>query len=117
MTSAVRAAGLPVANVRPLLGAMERLGMPLYGCLTPDGYKNTEEAWLSADATMQRISFATALARGALPVTQIGGAIEVGRLEAILAPAMAAGTRDAIKGAPPPLRAALILGSPDFMRR
>ena len=34
-------------------------------------------------------------------------------LEAILAPAMAAGTRDAIKGAPPPLRAALILGSPD----
>ena len=68
VTSAVRAAGLPVANVRPLLGAMEQLGMPLFGCLTPDGYKNTEEAWLSPDATMRRISFATALARGELPV-------------------------------------------------
>ena len=37
--------------------------MPLYGCLTPDGYKNTEDAWLSPDATTRRISFAAALAQ------------------------------------------------------
>ena len=61
--SAVRAAGVPVGNVRPLLGMMDQLGMPLFGCLTPDGYKNTEEAWLGPDATTRRIGFATALAR------------------------------------------------------
>ena len=61
--SAVRAAGVSFGNVQPLLAAMDQLGMPLFGCLTPDGYKNTEDAWLSPDATTRRISFATALVR------------------------------------------------------
>src|SRR5271167_1112921 len=74
--SAVRAAGVPLGNVRPLLGAMDQFGMPLFGCLTPDGYKNTEDAWLSPDATTRRISFATALVRGS-PV-----AVDAARLEA-----------------------------------
>ena len=65
--SATRAAGVEVLNPRPLLGALARLGMPLYGCQTPDGYKNTEAAWLSPDATALGISFATALAAGKLP--------------------------------------------------
>ena len=34
--SAGRAAGVPLGNVRPLLGAMDQLGMPLFGCLTPN---------------------------------------------------------------------------------
>src|SRR6516162_2727247 len=67
VVSAVRAAGVPVGNVRPLLAAMDQLGMPLYGCLTPDGYSNTEDAWLSPDATTRRIGFAAALAQGDLP--------------------------------------------------
>src|SRR5215469_4152951 len=67
--SLARAGGVPVGNTRPLLAAMSQLGMPLYGCLTPDGYKNTENAWLSPDATARRIDFAEALARGDLPVS------------------------------------------------
>jgi len=43
-------------NPRPLVAAMSQLGMPVYGCLTPDGYKNTEAAWLSPDATTRRIT-------------------------------------------------------------
>jgi uncharacterized protein (DUF1800 family) len=66
--SATRAAGVPVVNVRPLAGAMASLGMPLYGCQTPDGYKQTREAWLSPDAMMTRLSFATALGTGRLPL-------------------------------------------------
>ena len=59
--SAVRAAGVEVNNPRPLLGTMARLGMPLYFCQTPDGYKNTEEAWLNPDRTTPlRAGFATA---------------------------------------------------------
>ena len=64
--SATRAAGFPVLNVRPLAGAMTQLGMPLYGCQTPDGYKQTQEAWLSPNAMMMRLSFATALGAGRL---------------------------------------------------
>ncbi len=66
--SAVRATGAPVVNVLPLAGMMSQLGMPLYGCQTPDGYKNTREAWLNPDAMMLRLSFATGLGAGRLPL-------------------------------------------------
>jgi uncharacterized protein (DUF1800 family) len=127
--SAVRAAGTPVNNVRPLLGWLERLGMPLYGCETPDGYKNTTEAWLSPDASLQRIAFAAAFARGAVPVaadTGVGLAapvayraavVDAKRLEAIFGSTLAPETQAVVAAAPPAERAALILGSPDFMRR
>ncbi len=42
--------------------------MPLYGCQTPDGYKQTQAAWLNPDAMMLRLSFATALGTGRLPI-------------------------------------------------
>jgi uncharacterized protein (DUF1800 family) len=109
--SAVRAAGVPLGSVRPLLGAMDQFGMPLFGCLTPDGYKNTEDAWLSPDATTRRISFATALVRGN------SGVVEDTHLEVIFGSNMSEGTRAVIQESPKALRAALILGSPDFMHR
>jgi hypothetical protein len=132
--SAVRAASVPVNNPRPLLAAMSQLGMPLFGCLTPDGYKNTEAAWLSPDATTRRISFATALARGGLPVGSLPAdpargvlsdsalslrtnPVDAGHLEQIFGSTTSRSTWEAIVEAPPGLRAALILGSPDFMRR
>jgi uncharacterized protein (DUF1800 family) len=129
--SAVRAAGVPVNDVRPLLGWMSRLGMPLYECQTPDGYKNTEEAWLSPDATLQRISFAIALGGGSLPVgtepdlaaTATGRrsvpstSVNSKRLEEIFGSTLSSATREVVDAAAPGLRASLILGSPDFMRR
>ncbi len=95
--SAVRAAGVSLGNVRPLLGAMDQLGMP--------------DAWLSPDATTRRISFATALVRSS------PGAVDAAHLEAIFGSTLSEGTRAVIKESPEALRAALILGSPDFMRR
>jgi hypothetical protein len=68
--SAARASAAPVVNIAPLLSAMNQLGMPLYGCQTPDGYKNTQDAWLNPDALTARITFATALAGGKLQLTQ-----------------------------------------------
>jgi uncharacterized protein (DUF1800 family) len=121
VVSAVRAAGVPVGNVRPLLTAMDQLGMPLYGCLTPDGYKNTEDAWLSPDATTQRIGFATALARGDLALYGAkaaagAGPVDAAPLQALLGSTLTEAARRAIIEAPQGLRAALLLGSPDFMR-
>ena len=55
---------------QPLAGTMQLLGMPLYGCLTPNGYSNTQEAWLNPDSMMARLSFATALGTGSVPLEQ-----------------------------------------------
>lgn len=133
----MRAAGLTVRNPRPLLAEMARLGMPLYGCRTPDGYKNTEAAWLNPDAAVLRIGFATAFARGNLPIgypppatataqsvaaptpapVAAGEPLDPVRLEEVLSSSLAARTREAVAAAPTELRAAMILGSPDFMQR
>lgn len=70
VVSAVRASGAEVINFKPLFGALHQLGMPLYGCQTPDGYKNTESAWLNPDAMVYRLNFANALGNGNLPLSQ-----------------------------------------------
>ena len=59
---------MEVNNTQPMLNMLQQLGMPVYGYLTPDGYKNTEEAWLNPDAMTRRLSFATALANGNVPL-------------------------------------------------
>lgn len=146
--STTRAAGVPVVNVRPLAGAMASLGMPLYGCQTPDGYKQTQEEWLSPDGMMMRLSFATAIGAGRLPLQRsvdefaqdeggwtregamrpaavrmppaaidLAAAPDAGILEATVGELLSAHTRAALQAAPPPLRAPLILGSPEFMMR
>jgi uncharacterized protein (DUF1800 family) len=68
VVSATRASGIDVLNFRPLMGSLDQLGMPLYGCQTPDGYKNTQSAWLNPDAMVYRLNFATALGAGKLPL-------------------------------------------------
>jgi hypothetical protein len=132
---------------------MARLGEGLYQCQTPDGYKNTEDSWLSPDATTLRIGFATALGRGNLPVKnppppeQPAAAPMAGQpmqqqpqlvsdqpgqpkpdqpkpvpldptpIEALLGPTLSDNAKTAVAEAPDNLKAALILGGPDFMRR
>jgi uncharacterized protein (DUF1800 family) len=144
VVSAARASGVPIINVQPLVGTLQQLGMPLYGCLTPDGYKNTEAAWLNPEGITRRINFVTALAGGRLAVDRpapvqpppvVAGAMAVSAtvpvaqppsraapLEAVplletLGPTISDRTRGVILGTEPQLAAALVLGSPDFMRR
>ncbi|MBA5638052.1 DUF1800 domain-containing protein [Duganella sp. LX20W] len=107
VVSAARAGSAPLAEVKPVLGALNRLGMPLYGCQTPDGYKNTEVAWLNPDALSRRIGIATAMGR----------TLDAGALQATLGGAVSPRTRDAVAASPEPLRAAMLLGGPDFMQR
>ena len=101
--SAVRAAGLPVADARPLERALAGLGMPLYRCPTPDGYPNTQSAWLSPGASLRRIAFATALAKGRLPLADgearpsgpapgAAAPLDGARLERLLGPVLSART-------------------------
>jgi uncharacterized protein (DUF1800 family) len=101
----------------PLVNAMSQLGMPLYGCQTPDGYKNTQAAWLNPDALTRRIAFATALAQGRLPLAAAPAPLAPDLLQATLAGALSPRTLDTIARNPDSLRAAMVLGSPDFMQR
>ena len=159
VVSAVRAGDAPLVNVGPLVNTMAQLGMPLYGCQTPDGYKNTQDAWLNPDALTRRITFATALASGKLllatppaqlqsqqqvppqmapamagsdavpmaapapmaapvqPSAQPSVPLDPARLQATLAGAISPRTLDLIGHNPDNLKAAMLLGSPDFMQR
>jgi uncharacterized protein (DUF1800 family) len=160
VVSAARASSAPLMNVAPLVNTMSQLGMPLYGCQTPDGYKNTQDAWLNPDALTRRIAFATALAQGRLPLANkpvagpppapapaptmmqnLAGSdaspamfvppaaaplpptappapvpVDAARLQATLAGALSPATLDILARHPDNLRAAMVLGSPDFMQ-
>ena len=70
VTSAVRASGAEVNNPLPLVQSLQRLGMPLYGCQPPTGYKWDEATWLSSSALVNRMNFALALS-----TNRIGGAV------------------------------------------
>jgi len=148
--SCARAAGIEVSNYRPLYGAMQLLGMPIYGCQTPNGYANTQDAWLNPDGMMTRLSFATALSNGNLPLNRPpfdedeaaakvrrvvskngrGGAginyppgfdkmppLDAKALKETIGEQFSTSTNEAIEAAPQHLRAAMILGSPEFMKR
>ena len=61
VTSAVRASGADVVNPLPLVQSLQQLGMPLYGCQPPTGYKWDESTWLSSSALIARMNFALTL--------------------------------------------------------
>jgi uncharacterized protein (DUF1800 family) len=67
VTSAVRASGATVANSMALVVALDRLGMPLYGMQTPNGYSWQSEPWVSTGALVSRMNFALVMAGDKLP--------------------------------------------------
>jgi uncharacterized protein (DUF1800 family) len=67
VTSAVRASGATVANSLGLVLALDRLGMPLYGMQTPNGYSWQSEGWVSTGALVSRMNFALVMAGDKLP--------------------------------------------------
>ena len=115
LISALRAVGAQPTNYDALNGFLRMEGMPLYGCLTPDGYKNTMVAWLNPDMLLRRINFATGLAMRRMPAVYSENANSQ-ELVATLGGAFSNKTTEAISKAPEPLKAALILGSPEFMK-
>jgi len=66
VVSAVRATATDVSNPLPLVQALNRLGMPLYGMQPPTGYSMKAEAWVNSSALVNRMNFALALGNGKL---------------------------------------------------
>ncbi|MBB5205195.1 uncharacterized protein (DUF1800 family) [Inhella inkyongensis] len=107
--SMLRACSITPSDWSPTLAALRQLGQPLFGCVTPDGWKPTREAWLDPEALARRAELAARVAQRA------GLGAEAGeRLLDTLGPAISPATRAALRQEPARLQAALILGSPDF---
>ena len=105
---------------------------------TPDGYPGREADWLSPAAMAKRVRLAIGVAGGRVPLAQadtdriarlpaLAGenkrfmrgepcTIDMVSLEKMVGP-VSGQTRDSASGLPPAERAALLLASPEFMRR
>jgi uncharacterized protein (DUF1800 family) len=146
VVSAVRASGAQVDDTRALLGALNNMGMMLYGMQPPTGYSMKAEAWVNSSALLGRMNFALGLAGGkirgvSVDSTQlVSGALDPQQALATLEDLLLAGdiskqTHETISkqlddpkisqrklddALRPPNAAAiagLILGSPEFQRR
>ena len=99
VVSAVRASGAEVTTAIPLFQALEKLGMPLYGMQTPNGYSWMAEPWVNSGDLVNRMNFAVSLSNdrvvgvetdwtrllGGLGALVAGGSVEKERkLEAVL---------------------------------
>jgi uncharacterized protein (DUF1800 family) len=118
--SALRATGASPNNLQSVTASLAAQGMPLFGCQTPDGYKNTEAAWLNPDGITKRINFASQLATGRMGNERMFPA-EVGAAQVIenLGPIISSSTAKAVneQQSDPSLALALVLASPNMMRR
>jgi len=117
--STLRAGGYGVPNVLPLVRALAAQGMPLYGCATPDGWRNTEAAWLNPDGMSKRIAFATQVAHGRAGNERLAGGLDAAGLVDQLGPLVTPETSAIAlqERNDPALSVALVLGGPGMMRR
>jgi uncharacterized protein (DUF1800 family) len=67
VVSAARAGNADIENMQPLANAVREMGMPLYGCVTPNGYSWQSDTWVSTNALVNRMNFALSLAANRLP--------------------------------------------------
>ncbi len=83
VASALRASDADVTNPMPLLGAMNRLGMPVYGMQTPNGYSWQADAWVSTNSLVTRMNFALTFSGNHLPGTRVDWAQVLGPAQVV----------------------------------
>jgi uncharacterized protein (DUF1800 family) len=64
VVGSLRATNADIANARPYVRLLQELGMPLYQCQPPTGYKDTADAWINTGALVARMNAAVRLASG-----------------------------------------------------
>ena len=71
VAAAMRALNAETDGDRPVLDAIGRMGQPVFGRITPDGYADRADQWLSSGAMVARFNFASALATNRMKGTSI----------------------------------------------
>ncbi|HEX8097610.1 MAG TPA: DUF1800 family protein, partial [Pyrinomonadaceae bacterium] len=78
VVSALRALGGDTNGGPGIHQWIARMGQPLYGYQTPNGYADVAEAWVSTGSLLERLNFALALASNKIPGTRVDLARFVG---------------------------------------
>lgn len=110
----ITADGKPALGANPFsVGAIERLGQPIWSVPSPAGWEERLSAWITASQITERIAFARRL------VARFGGNLEPSAfLEATMADAARADTIETVARAPNrEVAMAMVLASPEFNRR
>jgi uncharacterized protein (DUF1800 family) len=107
-----------------------RMGEPLYGFQTPNGYSDSAESWVNTGGLLERMNFGLALASNRVQGTRVNLAKTDGDqskvldeyLKTILAGEISASTKDALlkqlgQSDPATKVVGLILGTPEFQRQ
>src|SRR5580658_5041386 len=82
--SAVRATGGEVQRPAIVLNAMGQLGMPFFGCQTPNGYSWTADAWANSGDLLSRINIALALSSNKLgTATDLDSLMKINKPDAL----------------------------------
>jgi uncharacterized protein (DUF1800 family) len=82
--SAVRATGGEVQRPAIVLNAMGQLGMPFFGCQTPNGYSWTAGAWINSGDLLSRINIALALSSNKLgTATDLDALMKINKPDAL----------------------------------
>jgi uncharacterized protein (DUF1800 family) len=116
LVSSLRVTGADVQDARPVVRALQQqLGMPLYQCQPPTGYKDTADAWVNTGALVTRMNVALMLSSGTLQGVSLRSPPAA---DGVIAGPISDATRSTIARAQtPPQALALALGSPEFQRR
>jgi uncharacterized protein (DUF1800 family) len=128
--SAVRIAydGQPIVNAAPVVGWLNRMGEPLYGRLTPDGYPLAQSSWTSPGQMTTRFEIARIVGNNNAGLFHTADAEPVDKpafpqLATALyydtvANTLSADTRAALRESKSPQEwNLLLLASPEFMHR
>jgi len=107
-----------------------RMGEPLYGFQTPNGYSDSAESWVNTGGLLERMNFGLALASNRVQGTKVNLAKADGDqskvldeyLKTILAGEISASTKEALmkqlgQSDPATKVVGLILGTPEFQRQ
>ncbi len=99
---------VPGGDLKGLQGAIAQMGEPLYRCVTPNGYANTNDQWLNSDALLKRINLSRQF-------TKFLDTRSAELISTAIRPSISDNTRATLQQTPVNLQAAVLLGSPEFL--
>lgn len=79
--SAVRVLEAETDGDKPMLDWIARMGEPIFGKLTPNGYADKAEEWLSATTIIERLNFSTSLVNNEIKGTKVDTKVLLAGLE------------------------------------
>jgi len=130
VVSAIRTLGADTNGGPATHQWIARMGEPLYGFQTPNGYSDSAESWVNTGGLLERMNFGLALASNRVQGTKVNLAKLDGDqskvldeyLKTILAGEISASTKEALmkqlgQSDPATKVVGLILGTPEFQRQ